>query len=202
MKTITKPIAPFFPSCIIGFRDSRFTRMCRLRRHSRSVLTYSCAGLLRPRLVSTLPFATPRIFDNCIKSTSPGGPSRATPGPSSELCEQFGNQTVKPSGWAVPYIPRALVPKRPEYQTNLIPQSDSCPRPREVTAKVWHGGASRFPRSIKQPNQLTGGAPRGPTTERRRVHWYAASQYGMLWLDASDSGPRFKLGDPALPPAV
>jgi hypothetical protein len=55
-----------------GFRDSCFTRMCRLR-HSRRAPIYSCVGFLRPRLVFTLPFAAPPIFDNCIKSTSPGG---------------------------------------------------------------------------------------------------------------------------------
>jgi len=55
-----------------GFRDSHFTRISRLRRHSCSAPYNSC-GLLRPRLVSTLPFAAPRIFDNCIKSTSAGG---------------------------------------------------------------------------------------------------------------------------------
>jgi hypothetical protein len=56
-----------------GFRGSRFTRLCRLRRHSHSAAIYSCADYLRPRLVSTLPLAAPRIFDNCINRHQPAG---------------------------------------------------------------------------------------------------------------------------------
>jgi hypothetical protein len=67
MRTLIKLRKHFFPSCIIGFRGTRFTRVCRFRRHSRQSHIHS--DLMRPRLFSTLPFAAPRIFDNCIKST-------------------------------------------------------------------------------------------------------------------------------------
>jgi hypothetical protein len=64
-----------------GFRGSRFTRVCRLRRHSRGAPNYRRADFLRPRLVSTLPFAAPRIFDNCIIDVAggPGGDSHPPP---------------------------------------------------------------------------------------------------------------------------
>ena len=60
MKTIIKPRMPFFPSCImdLGALASSEYAACG------DSPIYSCAGLWRPRLVFTLPFAAPRIFDN------------------------------------------------------------------------------------------------------------------------------------------
>ena len=77
MKTIVKPRMPFFPSCImdLGALASSEYAACG------DTPIYSCAGLLRPRLVSTLPFAAPRIFDNCINRHQPAGrPSHAPVG--------------------------------------------------------------------------------------------------------------------------
>jgi hypothetical protein len=65
MKTIIKPRKPFFPSGImeLGALASSGYAACG------DTPIYSCAGLLRPRLVSTLPFAAPQIYDNCSLTT-------------------------------------------------------------------------------------------------------------------------------------
>jgi hypothetical protein len=63
MKTIIKPQTSFFPSCIMdlgALASSNIPLAATLPQRSYD----SCAGLLRPRLVSNLPFAAPRIFDN------------------------------------------------------------------------------------------------------------------------------------------
>jgi hypothetical protein len=81
MKTIFKLRKSFFASCIMVSGALASPEYCCLRRHSRRSPIYSCAGLLRPRLVSTLPFAAPRIFDNCINRHQPAGrPSHAPVG--------------------------------------------------------------------------------------------------------------------------
>ena len=67
MKTIIKFRMSFFPSCImdLGALASSEYAACG------DTPIYSCAGLLRPRLVSTLPFVAPRIFDICINRRQP-----------------------------------------------------------------------------------------------------------------------------------
>ena len=137
MKTITKLQMLFSPSCIMNLGTPAWLPM------------YS----LRPRLVSTLPFAAPRIFDNCINRHHPAGrrshagwrwpiacdsTKDRNPPANTPLSRQllvlamnfviFRQLADKLVEWAVPYIERAFGLKRPEFQTNLIPKSDSCPR--------------------------------------------------------------------------
>jgi hypothetical protein len=115
MKTIIKLRMPFFHSCTIELGALYLPESTASGNTPSWLLNYSCARLWRPRLV--MPFAAPRIFDNCIKTLVGRAHSlahslpalymhtirrrpptrwftRTTPFPSSQLCYKFANQPV------------------------------------------------------------------------------------------------------------
>jgi len=79
MKTLIKLRKRFFPSCIMDLGALASPEWAACGDTPGKSHIHSCAGFMRLRLVSTLPFAAPRIFgnklfgnklfDNCIKST-------------------------------------------------------------------------------------------------------------------------------------
>jgi hypothetical protein len=105
---------PFFPSCImdLGALASFEYAACG------DTPIYSCAGLLRPRLVSTLPLAAPRIFDNCIYRHQPAGRRSHAPVGQAIACS--------PASLAAARAIRRSRAKRRFTRTTPCPSNELC----------------------------------------------------------------------------
>jgi hypothetical protein len=141
LKTIIKPLMPFFPSCILVLGVIFSPRTRRLRRHSGQGSPIPFRRTFAPAARSVLPFAAPRIFDNCIDRHQPARHSVFRAGQAAVTrnnsffqricCRSLTGRRILGLCGSVRWM-RLLAPLGQKFRTNLIPQSDSRPRQRKL----------------------------------------------------------------------